>query len=72
MTTKYSVTLSHEDEALVAAVMADAGIGNKEHFTKLALLMFSDIYFKKKAQMEAEDETNNSTHTPEDSETTEE
>lgn len=73
MTTKYSVKLSGEDEQLVEYVREDAMIGNKEHFTKLALLMFADIYLKKKYQMEEEEsETNNSADTQEDSEGTEE
>ena len=51
MTTKYLVKLSGEDEELVESVREDANIGNKEHFTKLALLMFAQIYMKKKDQM---------------------
>jgi hypothetical protein len=73
MTTKYEVKLSGEDEQLVEHVRADAMIGNKEHFTKLALLMFADIYLKKQAQMEEEaSEANNRANTQEDSEGTEE
>ena len=52
MTTKYLVKLSGEDEELVEGVRLDAGVGNKEQFTKLALLMFAQIYLNKKEQME--------------------
>jgi hypothetical protein len=55
MTTEYKVKLSHDDEQIVENVRLDCGIGNKENFTKLALLMFAEIYMKKKDQMEAED-----------------
>jgi len=69
MTTKYLVKLSGEDEELVEAVRADANVGNKEQFTKLALLMFAQIYMKKKDQMEElENESgNNSEESQEDS-----
>jgi hypothetical protein len=72
MTTKYAVKLSGEDEELVEAVRADANVQNKEQFTKLALLMFAQIYMKKKDQMEEEEgETNNSKISSEDSQDSE-